>query len=194
MLEPYYMERKQGVVKPLLITVLLTVIVIEFLFLSVFYDLEFNFAVCQPAPEFEFYSTLPPYQSPAALILLKHECFLARVEIHVFTHLDSEIIISLLNGSVIHLTGNVTSETHYVFINVLPGKFPPIMAKAGAWSIDGHDISTDKPIEVFLEKTDLVNRYKDDPPNNTFTTFILANITVVSGFASVTVKVWGVVL
>jgi hypothetical protein len=176
------------ITKPLLILSLLTILLIEFLSLSLFYDLDFHFFIYSPEPGVQYYSSGPMYQSPVTLVVLKHECFLTRIETHILTDFDSEIIISFPNGSITHITG----ENHYTFINVLPGKFPPITAGSWGWGINGHDISIDKPVEVFLEKADWAVRYKYDAPRDT--SFILANITVVSGFALVTVSVWGVML
>ncbi|WP_205006303.1 hypothetical protein, partial [Escherichia coli] len=71
---------------------------------------------------------------------------------------------------------------------VLPGKFFHLGSVTG-YSINGHDISIDKPIEVFLEKAKFIHHYEGTP-----NAFILTNITVISGFAEIKVKVWGVML
>lgn len=178
------MRSKISVVKPLFAIVLFTVMVIEFLFLSLFYDMDFDFIIYQPEPGSQIHSSIPIYGSPATLIVLKHECFFARVEVRIHPTIDSKVTLSLPGKGIINLSG----EEEYVFTTVLPGEFP-LYAYYGEHYINDHYVSTDKPVEVFLEESKLTH-----PCMNNSNLFILANITVISGHARVEVKVWGVML
>ncbi|MEM2088980.1 MAG: hypothetical protein QXF52_09995 [Thermoproteota archaeon] len=193
------MKEKRDIVKLLLIFVLITVIVTEFLFLSLFYDLDFAYTVYQPAPEFHFSTSLPLYKSPVVLTVLKHECFLARVEVHilpgiVLPGIYSEVRLSFFNGSIINLTGS----SEYVFTILLPGEFH----RAGYVTMsyrNNYSISMDEPIKVVLEEIpeflkEIAEEAIIDRPEGELNFFNLAVITVVSGFAEIRVKVWGVVL
>jgi len=180
----YYVEKRQGVAKPLLIIILFTIIVIEFLSLSLFYDMEFNFIVYQPETGSQIHSSLPLYPSPATLIMLKHECFLARVEVHIIPDTHSEIMLLFPDGRAVNLTG----EGEYVFTVVLPGEFL-LNSYYSAYYANEHYVSTEKPVEVFIEEYGFNNHSK-----NKSNTFMLANIRVVSGSVVIKVKVWGVML
>jgi hypothetical protein len=175
------MERKRSIVKPLLILILLTLIIVEFIFFSLFYDLNFDFIVYPTAPEYRISSSVPLCQSPAILTVLKHECFFARVEVSISCEIDSEVILSFLDGRVVNLTGT----SGYVLTVVLPGRFP--LSGYTSLCIYDHCISTDKPVEVFLEEAWRIHPYEEDA-------FVLFNITVISGYAHIRVKVWGVML
>lgn len=89
------MKSKISVVKPLFATVLFTVMVIEFLFLYLFYDMDFDFIIYQPEPGSQIHSSIPIYESPATLIVLKHECFFVRVEVCIHPTIDSKVTLSL---------------------------------------------------------------------------------------------------
>jgi len=113
--------------------------------------------------------------------VLKHECFFARVEVSIFS--DGEVTLSFLDGRVVNLTG----VNKYVLTTVLPGRLP--LSGYTSQCIDGHCISTDKPVETFLEEAWRIHHYENEQ-----SAFVLFNITVISGYVHIRVKVWGVVL
>jgi len=154
---------------------------VEFIFLSLFYDLDFDFIVYTPDPEYHISSSIPLCRSPAILTVLKHECFFARVEVSIFS--DGEVTLSFLDGRVVNLTG----VNKYVLTTVLPGRLP--LSGYTSQCIDGHCISTDKPVETFLEEAWRIHHYENEQ-----SAFVLFNITVISGYVHIRVKVWGVVL
>jgi hypothetical protein len=176
------MERKKNIVKPLSALILLMIITVEFMFLSLFYDLDFNFIVYSPAPDFQIYSSFPLHESPAILVMLKHECLFARVEVHISSDFG-EVMLSFSDGRIVNLTG----VGEYVFTVVLPGRLP--LSHYVSQYINGHYISTDKPVEVFLEEARHILHYEYEP-----NAFILVNVTVISGSANIRVKIWGVML
>ncbi|MEM2608654.1 MAG: hypothetical protein QXT87_05370 [Thermoproteota archaeon] len=116
--------------------------------------------------------------------MLKHEHFLARVEVHILPSCSSEVMLFFPDGKVVNLTG----VNEYVFTIVLSGEFP-LRTYYSAHSTNGHYVSTEKPVEVFIEENRFTHHYKNEP-----NVFVLSAIRVISGSVMIKVKVWGVLL